>query len=53
MDTIEVLLGLAGLPLPDLLDRLYTQLAGDDHEDDVAMLALRTPKPPSGSPARE
>jgi len=49
----EMLPGLAGLPLPDLLDRLYTQLAGDDHEDDVAMLALRTPRTPSGNPIPE
>ncbi|MEU4690175.1 GAF domain-containing SpoIIE family protein phosphatase [Actinoplanes sp. NPDC023714] len=33
----------AGAPLPDLLDHLYAVLAGDDHEDDVAMIAIRTP----------
>ena len=38
-----VLSGLAGAPLPELLDEVYTRLAGDDHEDDVALLALRTP----------
>jgi serine phosphatase RsbU (regulator of sigma subunit) len=35
---------LAGLPLPELLDRLYSDLAGNDHEDDVALIALRTPR---------
>ncbi|MEU4217471.1 SpoIIE family protein phosphatase [Actinoplanes sp. NPDC026623] len=34
---------LHGLPLPDLLDQLYTTFAGDDHEDDIALLAVRTP----------
>ncbi|MFI5845894.1 GAF domain-containing SpoIIE family protein phosphatase [Catenuloplanes sp. NPDC051500] len=38
-----VLSGLAGAPLPDLLDEVVTKLAGDDHEDDVALLALRNP----------
>jgi serine phosphatase RsbU (regulator of sigma subunit) len=33
----------AVLPLPGLLDHLYTTFAGDDHEDDVAMIAVRTP----------
>ncbi|MBU2670374.1 SpoIIE family protein phosphatase [Actinoplanes bogorensis] len=41
----RVLSGLAGVPLPDLLDEVYRRLAGDDHEDDVALLALRTPGP--------
>ncbi|GLY02752.1 MULTISPECIES: SpoIIE family protein phosphatase [Actinoplanes] len=35
--------GLAGAPLPELLDEVLTRFAGDDHEDDVALLALRTP----------
>jgi serine phosphatase RsbU (regulator of sigma subunit) len=35
--------GLHSTPLPDLLDQLYPTFAGDDHEDDVAMLAVRTP----------
>ncbi|GIF24726.1 serine phosphatase RsbU (regulator of sigma subunit) [Actinoplanes tereljensis] len=39
----DLLTGLATLPLPDLLDRLYRELAGDNHEDDVALLAVRTP----------
>ncbi|GAA2704556.1 GAF domain-containing SpoIIE family protein phosphatase [Actinoplanes palleronii] len=39
----EALRHLGGAPLPELLDRLYTTFAGDDHEDDVAMLAVRTP----------
>jgi serine phosphatase RsbU (regulator of sigma subunit) len=33
-------------PLPDLLDLLYTTFAGNDHEDDVALLAVRTPPQP-------
>ncbi|WP_433796434.1 GAF domain-containing SpoIIE family protein phosphatase [Actinoplanes sp. CA-252034] len=33
----------ADLSLPRLLDVLYTVFAGTDHEDDVAMLAVRTP----------
>jgi serine phosphatase RsbU (regulator of sigma subunit) len=41
----RILGGLAGVPLPDLLDEILTRLAGDDHEDDVALLALRTPAP--------
>ncbi|MBM2614438.1 SpoIIE family protein phosphatase [Actinoplanes sp. LDG1-06] len=40
-----VLGGLASAPLPDLLDEVYTRMAGADHEDDVALLALRTPTP--------
>jgi serine phosphatase RsbU (regulator of sigma subunit) len=39
----EVASRLAGAPLPAMLDELLTTLAGKDHEDDVAMLALRTP----------
>ncbi|MFG1602701.1 GAF domain-containing SpoIIE family protein phosphatase [Actinoplanes sp. NPDC049265] len=39
----EVLAGLVGTPLPDLLPELLTRVAGETHEDDVAMLALRTP----------
>ncbi|WP_433221072.1 GAF domain-containing SpoIIE family protein phosphatase [Dactylosporangium sp. CS-047395] len=35
--------GLATTPLPDLLQTLYTTFAGPDHEDDVALLAVRTP----------
>ncbi|BEL06063.1 hypothetical protein Q0Z83_042540 [Actinoplanes sichuanensis] len=38
-----VLTGLAGAPLPDLLDEVLSRLVGDSHEDDVAMLALRNP----------
>ncbi|GLW29355.1 GAF domain-containing SpoIIE family protein phosphatase [Actinoplanes regularis] len=34
---------LADKPLPELLDQLYRDFAGDDHEDDVALLAVRTP----------
>ncbi|WP_412753906.1 SpoIIE family protein phosphatase [Krasilnikovia sp. M28-CT-15] len=34
---------LHGTPLPSLLDRLYATFASDDHEDDVALLAVRTP----------
>jgi serine phosphatase RsbU (regulator of sigma subunit) len=30
-------------PLPELLDALYQRFAGSDHEDDVALLAVRTP----------
>jgi serine phosphatase RsbU (regulator of sigma subunit) len=30
-------------PLPEMLGRLYTELAGNNHEDDVALLAVRTP----------
>ena len=37
---------LAGVPLTELLDRLYAEFAGDDHEDDVGLLALRTPADP-------
>ncbi|BBH70062.1 hypothetical protein ACTI_67470 [Actinoplanes sp. OR16] len=33
----------ARTPLPLLLDRLYAEFAGDDHEDDVVMIAARTP----------
>ncbi|SDT74734.1 SpoIIE family protein phosphatase [Actinoplanes derwentensis] len=33
----------ARAPLTELLDHLYTAFAGDDHEDDVAMIAVRTP----------
>jgi hypothetical protein len=40
----EALRDLGGIPLPAVLERLYIQFAGDDHEDDVAMLALRTPR---------
>lgn len=39
----RVLATLAGAPLPDLLEELLDRLAGDSHEDDVAMLALRHP----------
>ncbi|MBB2948816.1 serine phosphatase RsbU (regulator of sigma subunit) [Actinoplanes lutulentus] len=40
----RVLRGLATAPLPDLLDETLTRLAGDNHEDDVALLALRVPR---------
>jgi serine phosphatase RsbU (regulator of sigma subunit) len=40
----EAVARLAHQPLPQLLDQLYTELAGHDHEDDVAMLAVRTPR---------
>ncbi|HWS38787.1 MAG TPA: SpoIIE family protein phosphatase [Actinoplanes sp.] len=39
----RILAKLSGAPLPDLLDELLHRLAGDSHEDDVAMLALRHP----------
>jgi serine phosphatase RsbU (regulator of sigma subunit) len=39
----EILAGLAGAPLDDLLDEVLARMAGDDHEDDVALLALRVP----------
>ncbi|WP_433832885.1 GAF domain-containing SpoIIE family protein phosphatase [Actinoplanes sp. CA-015351] len=39
----QVLRGLATAPLPDLLDETLSRLAGDNHEDDVALLALRVP----------
>ncbi|MEU4238148.1 SpoIIE family protein phosphatase [Actinoplanes sp. NPDC026619] len=42
-DLCDLAAGLADLPLTDLLDRLYLELAGDNHEDDVALLAVRTP----------
>ncbi|MBL7261055.1 GAF domain-containing SpoIIE family protein phosphatase [Paractinoplanes lichenicola] len=41
----RTLSGLAGAPLPELLDTVHHRLAGNDHEDDVAMLAVRTPGP--------
>ncbi|MBB4764843.1 serine phosphatase RsbU (regulator of sigma subunit) [Actinoplanes digitatis] len=37
------LAGLHDLPLTELLDRIYAAFAGDDQEDDVALLAVRTP----------
>jgi serine phosphatase RsbU (regulator of sigma subunit) len=40
---------LAGAALPELLDELYRRFAGAGHEDDVVMLALRTP-PPAPAP---
>ncbi|WP_430781571.1 PP2C family protein-serine/threonine phosphatase [Actinoplanes sp. G11-F43] len=42
-DLRETLGAHAGTPLPQLLDLLYTRFAGTDHEDDVAMLAVRIP----------
>lgn len=39
----EVLASVATAPLPELLDELLRRLAGNDHEDDIALLALRTP----------
>ncbi|MFG1607969.1 GAF domain-containing SpoIIE family protein phosphatase [Actinoplanes sp. NPDC049265] len=32
---------LGHLPLPELLDTLYQRFAGNDHEDDVALMAVR------------
>ncbi|MEV6490829.1 GAF domain-containing SpoIIE family protein phosphatase, partial [Actinoplanes sp. NPDC051633] len=40
----EAMADFAGVPLPAMLDRLHAAFAGDDHEDDVAMLAVRTPQ---------
>ncbi|GAA0540527.1 hypothetical protein GCM10010172_22260 [Paractinoplanes ferrugineus] len=40
----DLVAGLADRPLPELLDRLYAELADDDHEDDVALIAVRTPR---------
>ncbi|MEV6304105.1 GAF domain-containing SpoIIE family protein phosphatase [Actinoplanes sp. NPDC051861] len=42
----EALSGLAGAPLPDLLNEILARFAGHDHEDDVALLALRCPGEP-------
>jgi serine phosphatase RsbU (regulator of sigma subunit) len=42
-DLHAALADLRGADLPGLLDRLYRTFAGNDHEDDVALLALRTP----------
>ncbi|GAB2605109.1 hypothetical protein Aab01nite_78960 [Paractinoplanes abujensis] len=39
----EALSPLSAAPLPDLLTAVFTHLAGHDHEDDVALLALRVP----------
>jgi serine phosphatase RsbU (regulator of sigma subunit) len=40
----EVLSGLAGAPLAELLDVVLARMAGADHEDDAVLLALRTPR---------
>ncbi|WP_433293879.1 SpoIIE family protein phosphatase [Actinoplanes sp. CA-030573] len=39
----ETAAALAGKPLTQLLDQLYDRFAGDSHEDDVALLAVRVP----------
>jgi serine phosphatase RsbU (regulator of sigma subunit) len=43
-DLYEAVRELGGTPLPDLLELLYTRFAGNDHEDDVALLVVRTPR---------
>jgi serine phosphatase RsbU (regulator of sigma subunit) len=39
----QVLTGLADAPLDELLDLVLARIAGDSHEDDAVLLALRTP----------
>ncbi|MDR6319625.1 GAF domain-containing SpoIIE family protein phosphatase [Actinoplanes couchii] len=48
-DLHDRLAGADGVPLDDLLERLYEEFAGDDHEDDVALLAVRLPPGPGGA----
>ncbi len=43
-ELLTLLRGQGTTPLPELLDLLLHKIAGDDHEDDVAMLAVRTPR---------
>ncbi|MBB4742289.1 serine phosphatase RsbU (regulator of sigma subunit) [Actinoplanes octamycinicus] len=39
----EALRDLATAPLPELLDKILARFAAGDHEDDIAMLAIRSP----------
>ncbi len=49
----EVIAALAGEPLPELLHHLHQRFAGDQHEDDVALLAVRTPQEVHAVPDRD
>ena len=43
---VAALVELRGLPLEELCDRLLDRLLDEDHEDDVALVAVRVRQPP-------